>query len=392
MIRRGGCALLVALIWIALLGAAAQVRWDAPLSPRDRLAFDASRFRVVMGAGSEDGSALRVGAVGDDGSALQTIARTDLQARDYATLRYRFDGFPRTLELSFVFRRVDAPDDVQAVTVPWPGNGWRTLDLSRIPEWRGEITEFGFAEYATPQIAPESSAFRPFRFDRVELWSASWRGSLAALYTSWFGYTPWALLSISALGPQREVAQAAPLLPFAVAGFALSVLVAAWLLRWTRRQAMRRAVFAAATLWVALDVVWLDDFAAKHKLTEAVYAGKGWEERAALVPDQDVQRAAEQLRSYLGTQPPHQLLVVSDSKYTFLRLIYQMLPLNAAPLEQALGLRWPRRDSRFVVYQSTQWHYDEGRGALLGAGRAFAVEPVFESGDVHVYKFRGSPP
>jgi len=75
----------------------------------------------------------------------------------------------------------------------------------------------------------------------------------------------------------------------------------------------------------------------------------------------------------------------------FLRLIYQMLPLNAAPLEQALGLRWPRRDARFVVFQSSQWRYDEKRGALTGAGRAFGVEPVFEAGDVHVYKFRGAP-
>ena len=124
---------------------------------------------------------------------------------------------------------------------------------------------------------------------------------------------------------------------------------------------------------------------------EIVYAGKTWPERAALVPDQDVRLAAEQVRGYFATQPSHQILVISDSKYVFLRLIYQMLPLNSAPLELALGLRWPRRDARFVLFQSSQWRYDEKRGALLGAGRAFAVEPVFEAGDVHVYKFRGAP-
>jgi len=144
-------------------------------------------------------------------------------------------------------------------------------------------------------------------------------------------------------------------------------------------------------VWALLDLVWLEDFRGKHQLTESVYAGKSRSERAALVPDQDVREAAEQVRGYLTTQPPHQLLVISDSKYVYLRLIYLMLPLNAAPLEQALGLRWPRRDARFVVYQSEQWHYDEARGALLGAGRAFSVEPVFEAGDVHVYKFRGMP-
>lgn len=390
MIRRLGCVLALIAIWLLVIGSAAHVPWRAPLQPQQRLAFNASEFHVVMGAGSEDGASLRVGAVGEDGSALQTALLAHVRAEDYSTLRYRFDGFPRTLELSLVFRRA-GEDDVRTVTVPWPADGWRSLDLDKVPGWQGEITELGFAEYATPQIAPESSAFRPFRFDRAELWSPSWRGSFAALYTSWFGYTPWALLSISALGPQREVAQAAPLQPFVVAACLLSLLAAALILRWSRRQLLRRAVLAAALLWVALDLAWLEDLRAKHQLTETVYAGKTWSERAALVPDQDVRLAAEQVRAYFATQPPHQILVAADSKFLFLRMIYQLLPLNAAPLEQALGLRWPRRDARFVVYQSNLWSYDSSRGALVGGGRAFAVDPVFEAGDVHVYKFRGVP-
>ena len=148
-----------------------------------------------MGAGVEDDTALRIGAIGDDGNALQSIALDGLRAEDFSTLRYRFEGFPRTLELSLVFRRADAPDDVQVVTVPWPGDGWRSLNLHQVPGWHGQITELGFAENATPQVVPESVAFRPFRFDGAELWSPSWRGRFAALYTSWFGYTPWTLLS-----------------------------------------------------------------------------------------------------------------------------------------------------------------------------------------------------
>jgi len=390
MIRRVGCGLAIVAIWLLVFGTAAHLRWNAPLLPQQRLGLDANAFRVVMGAGSQDGTSLRVGRVGEDGSALQMMPVAQLRAEDYAVLRYRFDGFPRTLELSFVFRRA-GEDDVQTATVPWPGDGWHSIDLNEVPGWHGEITELGFAEYATPQIAPESNAFRPFRFDRTELWSASWRGSFGALYTSWFGCTPWALMSISALGPQREVAQPAPLLPFALAATVSSLLAAGLLLRWPRRLLLQRLCMACAALWIFLDLVWLGDFRAKHQLTEAVYAGKGWSERAALVPDQDIRLAAEQLRSYFSTQPGHQILVIADSKYTFLRLIYQMLPLNAAPLDQALGLRWPRRDTRIVLYQSTQWHYDDARGALIGAGRALAVEPVFEAGDVHVYKFRGAP-
>jgi hypothetical protein len=389
--RRLACAISVTAIWILVFGWAADVHWNTPLRAQQHLRMNATDFHVVMGAGVEDEAALRIGAIGDDGNALQSIALNSVRAEDFSVLRYRFDGFPPTLELTLVFRRADAPEDVQTATVPWPGDGWRSVNLREVPGWRGQITELGFAEYATPQIVPESVAFRPFRFDGVELLSPSWYGSFAALYTSWFGYTPWALLSISALGPQREVAQAPPLLPFAVLGSVLSLLAAALILRWSRRQLLRTVVVAALGLWVLLDLRWLDDFHAKHQLTERVYSGKPWSEREHLVPDQDIARAAEQLRAYVANLTvPHHLLVASDSKYVFLRLIYLLLPLNAAPMEQTMGLRPPPRDTLFVLYRNTQWRYDETRSALLGGDRAYAVEQLFESGEMHVYGFRGA--
>jgi hypothetical protein len=384
------CALAIAAIWIFILGWAADLRWRAPLGAQQRVRMNASAFHVVMGAGVEDGTALRIGAIGEDGNALQSIALDGLRAQDFSTLRYRFDGFPRTLELSLVFRNADAPDDVQVVTVPWPGDGWRSLNLDEVPGWRGQITELGFAENATPQVVPESVAFRPFRFDGIELWSPSWRGSFGALYTSWLGYTPWALLSVSALGPQREVAQAPPPLPFVVFASMLSLLAAALILRWSRAQVLRSVAIAFLGLWALLDLRWLDDFHSKHELTENVYSGKSWDEREHLLPDQDVAQAAEQVRNFVATLAvPHHFLVASDSKYTFLRLIYLLLPLNAAPLEQASGLRVPPRDTLFVLYRNTQWRYDGTRGALLGDNRAYPVEPVFESGEMHIYGFRG---
>jgi hypothetical protein len=386
------CVLAIAAIWIFILSWAASAYWRAPLNAQQRVHMNASAFHVVMGAGAEDDTALRIGAIGEDGNALQSIALDGLRAEDFSTLRYRFDGFPRTLELSLVFRRADAPDDVQVVTVPWPGDGWRSINLREVPGWRGQITELGFAENATPQVVPESVAFRPFRFDGAELWSPSLRGSFGALYTSWFGYTPWALMSVSALGPQREAAQAPPPLPFILLGSVLSLLAAALILRWSRQQLLRSAAIAFLGLWALFDLRWLDDLHGKHELTENVYSGKSWDEREHLQPDQDIAQAAEQVRIFVSTLAvPHHFLVAADSKYAFLRLIYLLLPLNAAPMEQASGLHVPPNDTLFVLYRDTQWHYDATRGALLGDNRAYPVEPVFESGEMHVYGFRGMP-
>jgi hypothetical protein len=392
MIRRVACAVALVLVWILVLGGAAGLSWNAPLRPARTKALAGDTFRTVLGAGVQDEGSLRVGAVGDDGNALQSLTVDGIRAADYPILRYRFEDFPRTLELSLVFRRADAPNDVHSITVPWPGAGWQTVDLGRLPEWRGTIVELGFAEYATAQLVPPSVAFKPFRFDRAELASPSWRGGLAALYTSWFAYVPWALHSISALMPDRATFGTASPVPVLVIGMLLSVLVLAAFLRWPRRRVLQGAGIAALLLWLALDARWLRDFDARHGLTERLYAGKTWDERLHLLPDQDLAFMAAQIGAWLDSQPPGQrLLVAADSNYAFLRLIYLLLPHNAALLQLAGAAPLPP-DSLVLLYASTQWRYDEARGAIVGGARAYPADPVFESGLAHVYRLRSDAP
>jgi len=389
---RSACAVAIAAIWILVLGVAAGLRWNTPLWPRDRLSLVAHDFHVVMGAGVEDGDALRIGAIGEDGNALQSVTLDAVSARELPILRYRFDDFPRTLELSLLFRRADTPDDVQVVTVPWPGAGWTTVDLRDVPEWRGEIIELGFVEYATAQLVPPSIAFRPFRFDRAELASPSWRGGLAALRTSWFAYVPWALLSVSALAPDRATAGTSSPLPALVVGAVLSVLAAAVMLRWSRRRVLRRAAIVAIGLWLFLDARWLLDFRARHALTERLYAGKSWEERQRLLPEQDLALAAEQIRNWLTSQPPAvRILLDADSKYAYLRLTYLLLPQNTGLLSLTGNAPLPA-DALVLLYASTQWTYDAFQHTLSGGGRAYPAEPVFENGLVRIYRLKANSP
>lgn len=388
--RRALCAAAIALVWLVVIGWQAGMRWNTPWSAPHALSLPANGFRVVLGAAVEDGTHLRVGAVGNDGNALQARHLDGVRAADWPFLRYKFEDFPRTLELSLVFRRADAPDNVQAITVPWPGNGWQTVDLRRLPAWHGEIIEIGFAEFATAQLVPPSEAFVPFAFDRAELVGASWQAGINALSTAWFAYVPWALHSVSALVPDRATLGTASPVPALVAGLVLSLVVAALVLRWSRRRALCAAGIAAALGWVVLDAHWLRDFHARHALTEHLYAGKSWDERKQLQPDQDLSFMAGQVGDWLDAQPqPQRLLVAADSNYVFLRLIYLLLPHNAALLQLTGGAALPA-DSLLVLYQSTLWHYDAAQRAIIGANRDYPADPVFETGTLRVYRLRGA--
>jgi hypothetical protein len=378
-------------VWLLVLGCAARIPWSAPLVSRDQVTLKGQDFRPVMGAGVEDGSALGIGAIASDGNAMQSVPMDRLRAANYPLLSYRFEDFPRTLELLLVFRRADTPDDVQTVALPWPVDGAVTVDLhAASPAWRGEITELGFAEYATAQLVPPSIAFQPFRLDQARLASPAWNALPRLLRQAWFGYQPWSLASINVVGASADTNASMP--ATLVAGAVLSLLACAFLLRWSRRQRLRSVVIAGALCWVALDARWLADLSAKHRLTESIYAGKSWQERARLQPDEDVAGFAQLARQQLAdSRQPDRVLVASDSTYTMLRLIYFLLPLNAAPLESAIAALpvrdWPA-DTIIVLCSSTRWHYDDSDATLRSDSRSIAVTPLFVGGKLAVYRAR----
>ena len=388
--RRVACAAIFVAIAVVILGLSAHLRWNTPLWSRDRLSMPAHDFRVVMGAGAEDGDSLRVGAIGNDGNGLQMHALDRLHADDWPILHYRFEGFPRTLELSLVFRRADSPQDVQAISVPWPGDGWHSVDLRGIPEWHGEIVEIGFAEFATGQLVPPSVGFRPFRFDSAELSALSWCGGLATLREAWFSYRPWAFMSISALVPDRGTSGTSSPLLALVAIIVFGVLAIALTMRWSRAHALGYVAVAGASLWLMLDMRWLGDLWARHGLTERVYAGRPWRERERLQPDENVAAAAEQVRNWLGSNAPaSRVLIESDSDYVYLRLAYLLLPRNVGLLYH-LGGSSPPEGGLVLLYDSTRWAYDAARGELSNGTNAYPVDPVFESADAHLYRVKGT--
>lgn len=179
-------------------------------------------------------------------------------------------------------------------------------------------------------------------------------------------------------------------------GGALSFAALVWLRRDSRAALFRRAPLLAALAWVALDLRGLDDVWAKHKLTADVYAGKSWQERARLQPDEDVAGFAQLTRQQVASASTGQrLLVASDSVYTMLRLIYFLLPLNAAPLESALAAMppsaWPA-NTVIVICASKAWRYDDASSTLRAGAHDLPVTPVFIGGDLGIYRLRATGP
>ncbi|MBS0570889.1 MAG: hypothetical protein JSS28_09790, partial [Proteobacteria bacterium] len=106
----------------------------------------------------------------------------------------------------------------------------------------------------------------------------------------------------------------------------------------------------------------------------------------------DLAFMAAQVGNWIDSQPPGQrLLVAAGSNYTFLRLIYLLLPRNVALLQLAGDAILPP-DSLVLLYSGSPWRYDAQRAAIVGNGRSWPADPVFESGLAHVYRLRSGAP
>jgi hypothetical protein len=209
--------------------------------------------------------------------------------------------------------------------------------------------------------------------------------------SDWFGYWPWALMSISALGPDAAAARGHGFVALLAFGAAGTVGVLALLLRWRGRRLMLAAIAVSVLAWVVLDLRWLANLAARHGNTRELYAGKTWEQRSALVADSDIFAAATRVRAALAQAPRGaRVLVDADSDFARARLAYHLAPLNLAWSNvSGYGTPQQRAGGYLVTYGLDETlHYDAAQHALQGENFLVRpLEPVLSEGKVRVYRF-----
>jgi len=391
------CAIALLASWWLLLLWAADAQWSAPFSPQARQDFNGSAFQEVFGHAEARDGQLAVQAASADYSTLQTLS-VNVEAADFAILRYHFVDFPRTLELSLVFRTAVAPDDVQTISLPWPGAGTAAFDLSQVPAWHGTIIEIGFAEFATAQLVPPERGFAPFELGHVALWSKSWRGDVAALVTDWFGAWPWSQRSVHALGREGDAPHARSAIVFVALAAVASVGWSILLLGLRGRAATIAALACAAGAWILLDVRWQVGLGERLMATRALYADVPWEQRKALVGDSATLHAADEIKTLLREEPGWgRILVNSSSGYSLLRLMWHLQPLNTAALWRADTATHLPDGCLIVFYATDAWYSDPSMRRLLAHSKRVWPQGVlmksgFEGDDeVIVFRYRHAP-
>jgi hypothetical protein len=371
-------------LWLVLVALFVPLPLTSPVSPSATRVFAGADFTAVMGRGHDIDGRLAIEGFDPAQGALQVRAVDAVDAAAFPVLRYRFDDFPRTLELVLVFRERGARD-VHALTLPVSRSGRGAFDLSLVPEWRGRIVELGFAQYPVAQSVSPAAAFEPFALVEARLESRSWSGALAIRAADWFGARHWQLLSLSALGPDGATPAGRSLVLMIALGVAGMIALAAWLFRWPLQRLAQLAAVLVLLGWLALDLRWLVELRARIAGTSEVYAGMEPEQRQRIVPDQALFDAAQELRQRLAEEAPGaRVLVDAGSDYERARLIYHLLPLDAAPLFLPDGV--DAAGAIVVLHAAPHYRFDAAASALHIGDRQVAAVELAGGGALRVYR------
>jgi hypothetical protein len=389
--RRAGFALALAASWSILLLWAARIDPTLPLSAATERSLPGSRFHAVFGSANPQAQVLHVDAAAQDFSALQSTALADVAAEQFPILRYRFADFPRTLELSLVFRTAENPDDVQSVFLPWPDARESAFDLSRIPAWKGTITELGFAQFPTAQLVPPAAGFHPFVLVGAQLESRAWTGLLSAMISSWCEQRPWQLISVSAVGPAEtgDLSPHAPRLPLVLALALFLTGILAWVILRVRGARLQRLLLiGAAIVWLACDLAWQRELEYKRATDRDIWGNAPLAQRQDRVPDAQIRDTALHLRKLLAKLPRStRVLVSAPSPYEALRLIYHAAPLNIGVLAGADAELAPP-GTIIVRYDSPG---EVKNGTLEFGGVSLHVRKIEQRADLGVYAITAVP-
>jgi len=288
-------------------------------------AIGGSELATILGTTRIEGETLLVSRLqpipGDKRAILSHRVRLD--ADKYPFLHYNIDPRPAGTNIYLFWRKAEDPGSTFRTLLYDSGARETTLNLSRMEQWEGTITEVGIDIYGDLRgrvLGVERLSFSPFSGVNV----------LRAVWSEWTLLTGWTQRSINHLPAQPENAIVSPTVAAAVlAGGALLIFALAY--PWVKRLGATSLVLTVLVPWLGLDLLWQRQLSAQLADTASTFANKTQHQKMQASTDGALYEYARHLKDEVLPAPGKQIFLLHNStghNFARLRLQYHLLPHN----------------------------------------------------------------
>lgn len=351
------------------------------------IVWKGSSLRLEEGKAIPLGSSLAIKELSENSQAVLLMPIPRFSASEFPVLRYTIEGLWAGSQLSIFWRDKIDPGKMHIAPLTWAGDTSYAY-LGKHPSWQGEIIEIGLAMGGDLRNAT--------LIHEIALLPLTPGALLHSILSEWMGFEGIRMRSEHFIygGIKR------PILP-------LSGVVAVWLLlalalHFALFQRGRRSDFTWSLVyfvigWALLDgQQWLDAWRQVQR-TEALFAGKNWEQRSGAASDGWLFDLAQELRTKLPA-PYRKVFLVSQeinagNPYTALRARYHLLPHNLSP-----PMGWPPEPDLavegeyiLVIKDHKDLTFDVEARQLRWKNRHLGVELVFSSPMGTLYRVANAP-
>jgi hypothetical protein len=307
--------LMVSAITIALLSR------GLPENASDPFRFAASEFTFAFGSGHSVANQMRVEKF-DNGYALLSSGSVSIRAEDQHILGYAIQASEWPRETAFFWRRSEDIQNVKRMEITTPGS--RLIDLSLEPDWRGEISEFGFL------LAGDSG--ETVQIGDILLVSESLKSKLQMTWQSWTTFEEWSQKSINFLngGDRHQVVS----LPLFVTCCLLTTLLLFWIFsRFSPNISSQHYLSYIGLLfllaWIVVDIRWSANNInqIRHSIQNLWTSDSHLSTEMELV--KDIENYAQKLKKQVFGNKPARIIIIGDvnsEDFYLLRAKYHLLP------------------------------------------------------------------
>lgn len=359
-----------ATVVLALIIGAVASQWDGleSQSAGERLPVNSKAPLPSVGRGAigKDGFLLEIPADGNVAVAAWTQVPSGLAGSPLI----RCDCVPRRVDaiLNILWRRADDPAKTFSARIAHELGETQVLDLSRNPDWSGEIIGIAIAVGGYPGDI--------VLIRGVVAQKASVSNRVATEIGSWSRFREWDGQSINlAIIGARDRTVSPVLLVAGAIGLGLLMFSRTR----PRRSVVSLVVVIVVTIgWMGLDARWQLDLLAKYRATVEQFGGGPIEERWRRGADADIYVLAASVKRAIQ-DPTQRVFVFGDEAYSRGRAAYHLLPLlvHYDAISGALpSAQFIRPGDLIFQTWSRQVRYDKDSQRLIWDGGAVRVKPL----------------